>query len=451
MQMTSRNDHVPIGACVGRSQSGGFLRDTSANVAVTFALAVPALAAAVAAAVDYGSAAATRSKMQSVADSAATASVRELMLARTDQSRVAAVAKSYVTGALQEVTTNVTVDLNAATVKVAIQKNYTPITGGLLVKGGVNLSVSATAKLNGTLPLCALALDPSSAETISLQDSAVMNAPGCLVQSNSANKFAMDSRNSAVLNAGLICATGGALKFASTNFKPQPLTGCPAVPDPLQSRVAPSVGSCNYTNTVIDGMTQMLQPGTYCGGLRVTNGSTVTMAPGTYVITNGPLVVDKGASLKGSYVGIYLSGAKSNLAFDTDSTISLSAPKSGPLAGILVYDDPSGAAAPATPLASGLFCNSMAKKAQYKAPPRQHQIYSNNAQNLTGTIYMPKGQILVDASKPIAAYSAYTVLVVAQLHLCAGPTLVLNTDYSATDVPVPPGVGPYGSKIALTN
>jgi Flp pilus assembly protein TadG len=449
--MISRKDHVPLGTCVGRPRSGGFLRDTSANVAVTFALAVPALAAALAAAVDYGSAASIRSKMQSVADSAATASARELMLARTDQSRVAAVAKSYVNGALQDVTTNVTVDLDAATVQVAIQKHYTPLTGGLLIKDGVNVSVSATAKLSGTLPLCLLALDTSSAETISLQDSAVTQAPGCLVQANSTNKFAMDSHDSAVLNAGMICSAGGVLKFVSSNFKPQPITGCPALPDPLQSRTPPSVGSCNYTNTVIDGMTQMLQPGTYCGGLKVTNASNVTLAPGIYAITGGPLVVDKGSTFKGSNVGFYLSGANANLAFDTDSTVSLSAPKSGPLAGLLVYDDPSGAPAPATPVASGLVCDSLAKNAQYTPPPRQHQIYSNNAQNLTGTIYMPKGQILVDASKPIAAYSAYTVLVVAQLHLCAGPTLVLNTDYSATDVPVPPGVGPYGSKIALTN
>jgi hypothetical protein len=93
----------------------------------------------------------------------------------------------------------------------------------------------------------------------------------------------------------------------------------------------------------------------------------------------------------------------------------------------------------------------MAKKAQYAAPPRQHQIFSNNAQTLTGTIYMPKGEILIDASQPIAAYSAYTVLVVNQLHLCAGPTLALNTNYTATDVPVPMGVGPYSAKIFLSN
>jgi hypothetical protein len=43
--------------------------------------------------------------------------------------------------------------------------------------------------------------------------------------------------------------------------------------------------------------------------------------------------------LTGTQVGIYLTGPGSNLTFATDSTISLSAPKDGPLAGLLIFDD----------------------------------------------------------------------------------------------------------------
>jgi hypothetical protein len=74
-----------------------------------------------------------------------------------------------------------------------------------------------------------------------------------------------------------------------------------------------------------------------------------------------------------------------------------------------------------------------------------------SARNLLGTIYMPQGEIIIDATKPIADKSAYTVLVVRQLHLYSGPNLILNSDYSATDVPVPMGVGPFGAKIFLSN
>ena len=61
------------------------------------------------------------------------------------------------------------------------------------------------------------------------------------------------------------------------------------------------------------------------------------------------------------------------------------------------------------------------------------------------------GTRLIDATKPIADKSAYTVLVVKQLHLYSGPNLILNTDYSASNVPVPMGVGPFGAKIFLSN
>ena len=64
---------------------------------------------------------------------------------------------------------------------------------------------------------------------------------------------------------------------------------------------------------------------------------------------------------------------------------------------------------------------------------------------------MPKGCLIIDATKPIADKSAYTVLVVQRIDLHDGPNLHLNSDYGASDVPVPKGVGPYGSKVLLTN
>ena len=63
---------------------------------------------------------------------------------------------------------------------------------------------------------------------------------------------------------------------------------------------------------------------------------------------------------------------------------------------------------------------------------------------------MPSGHLYVDADAPIADRSAYTAIIVSRLELFAGPHLVLNTDYSATDVPVPDGVGNLSGKVLLT-
>src|SRR5262249_2450070 len=128
-------------------------------------------------------------------------------------------------------------------------------------------------------------------------------------------------------------------------------------------------------------------------------------------------------------------------------TVDLSAPKDGPLAGILIFDDPSAALAPGKTPPSN---RGNASKGDNSAK-RQHQILSNNARNLLGTIYTPQAQVIIDADKPIADKSAYTVLVVQRLNLYSGPNLVLNTNYGATDVPVPRGVGPYSAKMFLAN
>ena len=428
-----------------RRQAKRFVAGEAGNTVTIFALALPVLVAAAGAAVDYSMAAATHSKMQAVADSAALASARELQLARTDENRVTVVAINVVNSSLPDVTTAVKVDFKALTVRVVIEKQHTPF---IRIASDTNLHVSATAKMSGSMPLCLLGLDPKAPQTIGLEMSALLTAPGCLVQSNSSNVAGLQSKNDAVMKAGMICSVGGKVDTSKANYSPTPTTDCPVLPDPLSSRAAPAVGACNHNNKVVDGVSMTLAPGVYCGGLTLTNGAVVKLSSGIFIIKDGPLTVDGGASVSGTEVGIYLKGSAANLTFDADSTINLSAPKDGPLAGILIFDDPSGASAPARAAKSGRGARG---RANTTGAPRQHQILSDNTRNLLGTIYMPQGEIIIDATKPIADKSAYTVLVVKQLHLYSGPDLILNTDYSASDVPVPMGVGPFGARVFLSN
>jgi hypothetical protein len=169
-----------------------------------------------------------------------------------------------------------------------------------------------------------------------------------------------------------------------------------------------------------------LSPGVYCGGLTITKNTTASLSPGVYVIKDGPLKVSGGGTLQGNNVGFYLKGNASVIDFSTDSTISLTAPKDGLLSGILFFED-------------------RAAQAQ-----REHKILSDNARTLLGTIYLPQGTLLVDANKPVSDKSAYTIIVARRMKLDDGPNLYLNTGYDKTDIPVPQGVGPYGSSIYLT-
>jgi len=421
------------------------MRCEAGNASVTFALMIPVILGTAGIGIDYVRAATMRTRMQAVADAAAISSARELQMAKSEPDKIAAIATSYVASQLPDVAVQTNVDAEALTVQVVLQKDLNLTLAGTVWRGDIHLKAAATAKMTSGLPLCLVGLDTKAVGAIKLEENALLTAPACLVYSDSKSPQGLMSMDNAVLRAGFICTAGGKLNTNSANFSPMPQTDCPVIPDPLAARQPPSVSGCSATDQVIDGGIITLAPGVYCGGLRITNGAQVTFSAGTFVIKDGPLIVNNDASVQGTNIAIFLSGAGANLVFEAATTINISAPKDGPLTGILIFDDPTGAPAPVD-----------SKKA-YKAytkqgrSPREHLILSDNARTLLGTIYMPQGRLIIDATKPIADRSAYTVLVVQQLDLYSGPNLILNTDYSASDIPVPQGLGPFGGKVLLAN
>jgi hypothetical protein len=81
---------------------------------------------------------------------------------------------------------------------------------------------------------------------------------------------------------------------------------------------------------------------------------------------------------------------------------------------------------------------------------RRFRILTDLATKLLGTIYLPSGTLEVDVVGLVAAQSAYTVIVANKLDI-NGADLVINSDYGATDVPVPSGVGPLAGEVALSH
>ena len=225
------------------------------------------------------------------------------------------------------------------------------------------------------MPICAIGLDPKRKGTVSLDTSAVVQAQGCAVYSNSSHSWSIVSQQNAVLKTGMTCAVGGK-QGNFPNFSPQPQSGCPSVPDPLASRPAPAVGACDHSGYVVKTSPTTLQPGVYCGGLTVNGPYTVTLTPGTYVISGGPLLVDGGGTLNGSNVGFYLTGSGATVAFNANSTINLTAPKAGTMAGLLFFEDRT---APSSQL---------------------HQVLSNNAQNSTRYDIPVPGSIFCRFERP---------------------------------------------------
>lgn len=452
---------------LGRS-IGRLARDKRGATAVLFSFLLPVIVMAVGGALDYGYLTMQRAKLQSTSDAAVVAVARELHLAQTDPNHFNSAVKAIVSAHMGQhasgVGVSTTTSKSPMSVTVDLQKSF----DGFFISHfkDVEIKARSVANVTGGTPLCVLGLGENARGTISLQASARLSGDGCAVYSNSTHSNGLIAKDSAELSAGLVCTAGGAAG-GSGNYTPEPLTDCPPMEDPLANRPAPPIGSCvaedlrigvdpkrrigrltNAFGTAAETLPELfgrggggsdlsktdsdpepddgskddpnsivtLKPGTYCGDLIIGGSARVTLAPGEYVLRDGQLHVTDFASIEGENVGFYFHGTASMFFFGPNTTVNLTAPANGPMAGILFFE------------------NRNARKL------RLFSMLSDNARLLEGTIYLPNALFVIDADRTIADKSAYTAIIAQRLALFAGPNLVLNTDYDATDVPVPAGI-----------
>jgi hypothetical protein len=410
-----------------------FLCNRRGSIAVMTALITPIVFAIVGVAIDYFMMIHIKGQLQAAADTAAIAGVKELSLSGVTDKQVTAVAESFVYTNIGELSEkdikegnfgiDVKISKEKRIVEVAIKQEWTPFFMQFVNSDVTPIRARAQAKTIGQRLACVLGLSELTPPGVQLWSNASLVAEGCDVYSNTSLPLGLVVQDNATLKADLICVSGGYVALSPGAVKPKPLTDCPKFDDPLASRQAPKVGGCDHLAMIIINQNKTLNPGVYCGGLTILGNSKVKLNPGVYIINNGLLKVSGTSSMTGENVGFYLSGLLTLMFFDSGTTIDLTAPKDGPLAGILFFED---------------------RKA---LPLRIHRIGSNNARNLVGTIYLPLGILLVDANAPVADNSAYTALVVRSLQLSEGPKLVLHSDYQSTDIPVPDGL--IGSQAVL--
>ena len=404
-------------------------RDKSGGVAVIFAVAAPAMFGLVGLSIDYSNWLRTKSLLQSLADEGALAGARELRLGNSNDALVAQVVASDVSSGSARLQTAPTITTTVApdhtSASVTLNADIVTVFPQSLGLPFAQVTANARARVLGGAPLCMLSLDPLSAVGVSASLVSKVSASGCTVYSNSRSKAGITVTDLSNISAGFTCSGGGVLG-TSQNFSPAPQSDCPALADPLVNRAPPSSGGCDYINAVIPLGSQTISPGVYCGGLNIALGAKVTANPGVYVIKDGPLTVSLNASLTGVDVGFYLTGPTSIIAFLAGSNIDISAPLQGPMAGLLIWEN-AATALGVTP----------------------HIIYSENAHNLLGTIYLPKGTLVVGSPNPVANASAYTIIIASAVNIVSSPQLVLNSRYGASLVPVPDGAGNRNQRVQI--
>ncbi|MFZ1813926.1 MAG: TadE/TadG family type IV pilus assembly protein [Rhizobiaceae bacterium] len=416
-------------------------RDRGGNFAIITAIVAPALLGMGGLATDYAMLYQRKAELQNLADAAALASTKELSIASMKDAEIEAVADEFVTsnfsgaidGTITKLDITATVTPRRDGVDVTLSYEWAPIFAQLFDAGVTPIVTKASAQLAGQGLSCVLGLMPPqrmAKSSIHLEHRAVLKADNCSVYANTDHAWAIRLDGNSKMTASTICSAGGVLKIGSPVVSPAPVTDCPLIEDPLSLRAAPSYGNCDENALVITANT-VLDPGVYCGGLTVKGPAKVTLRPGLYIIKEGKLAINNGASLAGVGVGFFLTGDNSLIEFAPSSSIDLAAPESGPLAGLLFYED-----------RNVNYSFDFNPLMLYAMPSnvRLHKIKSNNARNLLGTIYLPRSVLLIDAEAPVADASAYTAIVTGRLWLQQGPKLVLNANYSDTRVPVPGGL-----------
>jgi hypothetical protein len=68
-------------------------------------------------------------------------------------------------------------------------------------------------------------------------------------------------------------------------------------------------------------------------------------------------------------------------------------------------------------------------------------ISSSFVDKLLGIIYLPNGDLFINAKGNVAEDSLWSVVIARNIAMAGGSTLVINDNYAGSGVPVPMGVG----------
>lgn len=393
-----------------------FSNEARGSVAVIFAVTSPVFLGMSALAIDFAAYSKYQGQLQFAADSAVLATAKELTLANTNEKALRSIAISYVRSSAGKIARGARVNLEIkekeGSVKVTVTMPWSPFFAQYFSKAITPVIVTATARVRSSGKICVIGLAEKEKNTIYMDDKSHLVGNNCGVYSNSRHPDGIKVDKGGKLSAEFVCSAGGIKKDKSAEVYPTPTIDCPQVQDPLAKRKPPSIGSCTAIALAVKDEDRTLSPGVYCKGLKIEGNSKVSLQPGIYVIKDDKFEISDTATVNGRNVAFHLAN-DATFKFDKQSTVNLTAPKDGPLAGILFFED--------------------------RANKRglTHKITSDYARLLLGTIYLSRGELEIDSGGPVADKSAYTAIVVQSIKLKEGPVLQLNSNYSATDIPVP--------------
>ncbi len=199
------------------------------------------------------------------------------------------------------------------------------------------------ASLTQTVTQSIFILNATASGALSVSGNASLTIPGYVVVDSSSKTALIESGNAQV-SAASISVVGGVQESGNAKLSPAPVTGAASVPDPLAGLSVPSMTGSRTTVSVTGNWSLTINPGIYTS-ITVSGNGKLTMTAGIYVIAGGGFAVSGNGIVSGSGVMIYNAGSAypnpggsfGSISFSGNTTVNLSAPTSGPYAGVLIF------------------------------------------------------------------------------------------------------------------
>lgn len=400
---SSASAFIIAGSKLARSEDGGF--------AVTFSVLLIPLMIAAGMAIDYTRLVVDNRNLQEAVDSAVLAATKPDAISDKEREEIAnEFVKSNYRGLFPKTTVAVASTSVEREVSVSAQTSIKSTFMSLRGASDLGHRAAASAKSVFQKDTCVLALNSSENAALSVKGSGAHISANCGVQSNSVSSTGIVNTSNTTSVAKSFCSSGG---FTGTNYSTAPKTNCPPLLDPYASLPAPSSSGCDENNYKSSG-NEIIYPGVYCGGISITKGS-VNAKPGVYVMKDGDLKITTGNGLSGNGVTFYFVG-DSQLSITGNGSADISAPKTGPLAGMLFMSHPDAG--------SG----------------KSFKITGNGNTKLVGITYFPNQLLEIGGNGDLGASSPFMGLVADKIQMHGNGQVQVNFDYKAAgyaDIPIP--------------
>ena len=384
------------------------------GVAPLLALALVPLIGSVGASIDYTQASAVRAAMQGALDATALMLVREYSADPTLD--LSARANALFNAQFKhpqnrgfEVSVSGSSASNTNSISMSAASSTATQFMGIAGFEAINITARSATSYSFDGLGCVLALDPTASGSVTNQGSSSVMLKGCSLYDNSNNDAAVAVGGTARIEAHSVHAVGGITGQSNITTTAGIHSRSGVLKDPYADVSYPPVSGCDQNNFKANSSVT-IDAGVYCGGITVNAGAVLTLNPGIYYLDGGDLVVNGGATITGTSVTLVFTSKNRNGYADAkingNGIVSLTAPKNGPTAGIVVFGD-----------------RSMPADTTFK-------LNGGSTQYFGGAIYVPAG--LVEYSGGSSTSASCTQLIARRVTFTGNSSVAINCSNQGT-------------------